>query len=246
MALTTATVLVGIAATAAIAGAGVAAYGQYQQGQTQNAIASFNARQQEVNARNQTLALQAQAALKQQDARANFLLRSREAEARLANADAIEKQALGQDAVNRVNLIKRREDFSRMQATQRAQIAASGVVESSGTPLDLLAETAAKIQQDAEEQHYEGEVKRRTLFNEAANERLGGQLALAGATLDRDSSLAAAALGDATARGSYLAGMREAEITRLTGRAAARNANYQAGATLFSGVSSAAGYYTRS
>lgn len=225
----------------AIVGAGVSAYGQVQAGKTQSALAAFNAKQQEANTRAQVLSMQAQAALKEQEAQANFQLRTAESQARISNAQAIEQQALTQDRISAVNLKKRREDFARMQAGQRASIAASGVVESSGTPLDLLAETAARIQQDAEEQHYTNELQRRTLFSEAAQERLGGQLALAGATIDRDSSLATAALQSASAEGVRNAGMRESQITRLTGNAAATASYYNAGATLLSGVSSAAG-----
>jgi hypothetical protein len=236
-----ATALVIAAVGAAVVGAGVSAYGQYQQGQTQNALAQFNAKQQESQARAQATSMQVQAALKQREAETNFKLRTAESQARLNNAHSIELQALAQDNVNRENLGKRREDFSRMQATQRAMIAESGVVESSGTPLDLLAETAGKIQSDMEENHYTGEVQRRTLFSEAAQERLGGKLALAGATLDRDSSLAAAALTNASAKGEYLAGLRGSEISRLTGGAAAKAGMYSAVGTLFSGLSSAAG-----
>lgn len=244
MAVTTTTVLVS-AAVIGVIGAGVSAYGQYQSGKTQAAIANFNARNQEANTRAQVLGLQAQAALKEQEAQANFQLRSAESRARLSNAQAIEQQALTQDRINAVNLGKRREEFARMQGAQRASIAASGVVESSGTPLDLLAETAARIQQDQEEQHYTNELQRRTLFSEAAQERLGGKLALAGATIDRNSALATVALTEASAQGARSAGMREAQITRLTGSAAKTASMYTAGATLLSGVSSAAGSYAR-
>lgn len=239
-------VLAVIGLVVGVVGAGVSAYGQYQSGKAQNAIAQFNAAQQERQSRSQLMAMQTQAALQRQQAEANFKLRGFEAEAHKNNAEAIDAQALAQDRVSRYNLVKRREDFARLQGQQRAAIAASGIVESTGTPLDLLAETAAKIQQDQEEQHYSNEVARRTLFSEAAQERLGGQLALAGATLNRDSAVAEAGLRDAAARADYLAGIRGAEITRLTGRAAQTAANYQAGATLLSGLSSAAGSYARS
>lgn len=236
-----ATTVVVVAAVAALAAAGVSAYGQHQQGKAQEAIAQFNAKQQEKQAQMQLASMQTQAAMQKQQAEANFKLRSAEAQARNNNATGIEQQALAQDRVNRVNLMKRREEFAKMQGQQRAAIAASGVAEASGTPLDLLAETAALIQQDQEEQHYAGEIQRRTLFSEAATERLGGRLALAGATLDRDSSIAAAGLREAAGKAEYLAGMRGAQITRMTGAAARTSANYQATATLFSGVSSAAG-----
>lgn len=230
-----------VAAVVAAVGAGVSAYGQYQSGQQQKAIAEFNASQQERQAKMAALTMQTQSELQKQQAEQNFQLRTAEANARLNNARQIEEQALGQDRVNRDNLVKRRQEFERMQGTQRAAIAASGLVESSGTPLDLLAETASKIQQDQDEQHYANELQRRTLFSEAAMEKLGGKLALAGATLNRDSALAEAALRAAAGKGEYLAGLRQAQITRLTGGAAADAATYQAGGTLLSGVGQAAG-----
>lgn len=228
-------------AVVGLIGAGVSAYGSYQSGKTQEAIASFNAQQQADNARMQARALETQAAMQRSQAEANFKLRAAEAAARTSNAAALEQQALTQDTINRQNLLKRREDFARAQGEQRAAIAASGVVESSGTPLDLLAEMAARIQQDQEEQHYVGELQRRTLFNEAAMERLGGQFALAGATLERDSAVGEAALRDASARATLLSGMREGQIMRLTGKATRQASTYQAAATLLSGTSSAAG-----
>ena len=237
-ALTTVLLVSSLAATAI--GAGVSAYGQTQQGKSQQAIASFNAMQQEKQARAQLLGMQTQSALQQQQAEANFKLRSAEAAARNNNADAFEAQANQNDKVNRINLMKRREEFSRMQAGQRATIAASGATESSGTPLDILAETAAKIQMSQEDQLYAGEVERRSIFSEAAQERLGGKLALAGATLNRDSEVAAAGLRNAAGKSEYLAGLRGAEITRLTGAAAKSQAMYGAASTIFSAAGSMA------
>lgn len=233
-----------IGAVAAVAGAGVSAYGSYQQGKTQNAIAQFNAQQQEKQAAIQLQVMTTQAALEKQQAEANFALRNAEAQARFNNADLIADQVAQQDQVNRLNLRKRREEFGRMQGAQRASIAASGVSESSGTPLELLVETTAKIQQDQEEQGYINEVSRRTLLNESSMEKLGGRLAIAGATLDRDSSVTAAALRSAAAKGEYLGNLRAAELTRLTGKAAQTAGYYQAGATLLSGIGSAVSSYS--
>lgn len=221
-------------------GAGVSAYGQYQAGKTQEAMARYNATQQEKQAQQQLLSMQTQAALQKQSAEANFRFRAQEAQARFNNADSIKNQALTQDGINRQNAEKRGEMFRRMQGEQRAKIAASGAVESTGSPLDLLAETAAQIEMDKQEQTFTQGQARQTLFREADMERLGGEFALAGSTLDRDSSLAASRLNAAAASSSYLAGMREAEITRLTGRAQRMAGMYQAAGTLFGGLNSMA------
>lgn len=227
-----------IAAVAAI-GAGVSAYGSYQQGKSQSAIAQFNAANQEKAAKAQLMSMQTQAAMQKRDAEANFKLRQAEANARNSNASALEGQALQQDKVNRLNASKKREEYARRQAGQRATIAASGVSESSGTPLDILAETAAKIQIGQEEDAYANEVSRWTLLSEAQRERFGGKLALTGATLDADSEVAAAGLRNAAARAGFANDIAGAEITRLTGKAAKKAANMQAAGTLLSGAASA-------
>jgi len=229
----------GVIAILSLIGTGISVYGQYQAGKTQNAIAQMNATAQERNAKMSLMAAQAQVAAQKNAAAAEFALRSQEAVAAENNAVSIENQAVAQDRINRANLMRKRQDYTRQQGDQRAAIVANGLVESSGTPLDLLVETAAIIQRDQEEQHYEGELKRRTLFREADMTRLGGRLALAGATLDRNSRLTEAALTDAAGRSAYISGRREAEITRLTGGAALTAAKYNAGATLFSGTASA-------
>lgn len=225
-----------------LVGAGVSAYGSHQVGKSNAAIANYNAANKEKEGKLQLMAMQTQANIQRSQAEQEFALRAQEAQARFNNAISIENQAISQDSINRVNLAKRREAMEREAATQRAQIAASGAVESTGTPLDILAETAATIQRDAEEQHWSNEAQRGTLLQAAAQERLGGQLALAGATMNRDSDVTASALNQAAAKGNYLAGLREAQVMRLSGKSAAKAGNYQAASSLLSGVGSAAGY----
>ncbi len=242
MAVTTSALLIGATVATAV-GAGVSAYGQYQAGQMQQSIANFNAAAQEKNARMQLMSMQASTAMQKQAAAANFALASQQAQAHYLNAKSLENQALGQDRINREIIRRRREQFAEAQGAQRASIAASGVVESSGTPMDLVAEMAGTIQRDQEEQGYNFELQRRTIFREAEMERLGGDLAMAGATLDRSSSLREASLTAAGARMQYLSGRREAEITRLSGDAARQAGNIGAAATLFSGVGGVARTY---
>lgn len=233
-----------VAAVGAVVGGGVSAYGSYQAGKANAAIASFNAANKEKEAKMQLMAMQTQANIQKQQAEQEFALRQQEAQARFNNAVSIENQAVSQDKINRANLTRRREAMEREAASARVAIAASGAVESTGTPLDILAETAATIQRDQEEQHYTNEVQRGTLLAEAAQERLGGQLALAGATLDRNSQVTAAALNQAAAKGNYLAGLRESQVMRMSGKAAKRAGAINAGATLLSSAGSAAGGYS--
>jgi hypothetical protein len=240
MAAITTTLLIASAA-ATVIGAGVSAYGQVQSGKTQAAVAAANAKEQERQAANTLRTLQAQSRMQEAQAEINFKMRKAEADARTSNADQLAAQAQQQDAINRANLRKRRGDFARQQAEQRTAIAASGVVEASGTPLDLLAETAAAIQQDANEQQFTAEQQRRTIFREADLERLGGELALQGATLDRNTGLTAARLTALQGQAESNSLRRQAEITRLTGKAAKQAGYIGAAGTIFSGLGSAAG-----
>jgi hypothetical protein len=232
-----------VALGVAVVGAGYSAYNSYQQGKTADAMAKYNAHQQELNAKMQLMGMQAQAAMQKRQAEANFRLRSAEAQARFNNATSIENQVEGQSRSVRETIRRKSSEYERFQGTQRAVIAKSGLVESTGTPLDILAETAATIQLEREDTLYSDELNRRSLFREAELERLGGKLALAGATLDRSSEVAGAGLRAAAGQMEYRSRMRDAEITRLSGAAQRQAYTGQAWGTLLSGVGGAAGSF---
>lgn len=229
------------AVVVSVIGAGVSAYGQYQAGKQADMIARYNAHQQEFNARTQLMTMQAESNLRRQTADANFRLRQAEAQARFSNAQNLANQAEATSRNARESIRRKAEEQGRFTGAQRARIAASNLVESSGTPLDILAETAGKIQLEREDALHTDEVSRRTLFREADLERLGGQLAIAGATLDRSSELAATAINAASGQAAYRSRLRDAELTRLSGRAQRTAATYQAAGTLISGIGSALG-----
>jgi hypothetical protein len=223
----------------ALVGAGTAAYGSAQQGKSAQLLANYNAYQQERNTRMQLSQVQAQVEAQRNAANAEFALRQQEAQARFNNAKTIENQVAGQSAAARVTAQRKTEEYARFVGSQRAAIASSGIVESSGTPLDLLAETAQKIQLEREDSLYADELNRREMFREADLERLGGQLALAGATLDRSSSIMGANLAGAAGQAEYRSGLRRAEIMRLTGQADRAAANNQALAQGIGGLTGA-------
>lgn len=224
---------------AGLAGAGYSAYSSRQQGKTAEAIAQYNAHQETLNAQMQLMAAEAQAKVQKRIAEAQFRLRQGEANAHFANALTLERTAEVQSRVAREGIRRKATEHDRLRGTQRAMIAKSGLVESTGTPLDILADTAAQIQLERQDALYADELNRRSLFREADLERLGGRLALAGATLDRSSALAEAGLRAATGRMNYRKALRDAELTRLAG--AAQRQRYQAAAlgTLFNGLESA-------
>lgn len=237
-----------ITAGAAVVGAGAAVTGgimQYKAGQAQarsaSAMAAYNAHQQELNAKMQLMSMQAQASAQKRMAEAQFRIRQAEANARFANAKSIENTVEGQSRNTRESIRRKASEYERFQGTQRAAIAKSGLVESTGTPLDILAETASTIQLEREDSLYSDELNRRSLFREAELERLGGKLALAGATLDRSSEIAGAGLRSAQGQAEYRSGIRQANITRLTGAAQAQAYQGQSMGNLFSGVAQGAG-----
>jgi len=239
------TVTSAVIAVLAVVGAGVSAYSAYEQGKTADSIANYNARQNDVNARHQLLAMEAQAAVQRQEAEAKYRLQASQAEALQNNAITLQNQADGESNRAREGMKRKADEYAAAQGTQRAMIAKSGFVESSGTPLDILAETAATIQLEREDALYTDELNRRTLFRQAEMEKLGGRLALAGATLDRSSVLAGAGMAAAAGQMQYRSSLRESEIMRLSGAAAKRAGTLNATGTLISGVAGAYGSYAQ-
>jgi hypothetical protein len=232
-----------LAMVASAVGTGVSFIGAMQQARASEAIAGANAQIQNQNAQMQSATLRAQAEIQRQQAAANLKLRQGEAGARFGNADALRQRALAQDAINAANLRKKREAGARLTATQRAKYAAAGIVDSTGSPLSLLAETEGIIQRDLKEEQYHNELVLSGLFHEAAMERLGGEYALAGATFDYDASKSEARLRDASATATLISGRNEAEMTRLGGRAQASGYRFGGMGNLLSGASNAAGQY---
>jgi hypothetical protein len=123
----------------------------------------------------------------------------------------------------------------RLQGTQRAVIGHSGFTES-GSPLDVLAETAGAIQLEREDAQHADELNRRGLFRDAQLERYGGNMILAGATMDRSIALAEAGLRLATGQAEYRSRLREAELARLSGGAEQQSYNSAARTSLFGGI----------
>jgi hypothetical protein len=237
-----------IVAVSAIVGAGAAVTGgimqynaQQAQGRTAAAMAAYNAHQQELNAKMQLAAMQAQAAIQKRMAEANFRMRSAEAQARFNNAISIENTVEGQSRSVRESIRRKGMQFDADLATTRATIAKSGFVESSGSPKGIVEALVMAQRMEANDTLYADQLNRDSLFREAELERFGGKMALAGATLDRNSSLAGAGLMAATGQAEYRSRLREAEMTRLSGAASKRAYQGQAWGSLLSGIGEGAG-----
>lgn len=223
-------------------GTGVSFIGGLQQASATKAIAAQNAIIQQQNARQEAAALTAQAEITRLQTNQNFQNELLETTQASRNADALHDRARVQEAIDAANLRRVREEGERLQAGQRAKFAAANIVDSTGSPLSILAETAGLIQKDLNERTYHNNLQAAGLYTEAATERLGGSLALAGATIDKNAGLASAGLHDASATATLLTGNRKAEITRLSGRAEATGLRYGALGNLLSGGAKTASY----
>lgn len=229
------------AAATKFVGSAISAYGSHSSGRAQEAIAQLNAAQKEKNARMEYMSLVASSNMHKQSAIANFKLRSLEAQARDNNAISLENQALGGDASTRANLERFRENSNRAIAQQRGQIAASGMVEGVGTPLDTLAESAGNSMRQQQDILYANELARTQTLAQAGMERFSGRVGLAQAALDKKGALQEAKLRKLQAGAGYASSLRSAALMRMSGKAEARAGAIQAGSTLLSSAGNA--YY---
>jgi hypothetical protein len=221
-----------------IAGTALSAIGGLQQASAASAVAEENARIQAANARLAAEGESTRASLLRSQTRANYRMRATEAGQMKLNADVKSSRAAVQSAINAENQRRRREAGQRLTGTQRARFAAANIVESTGSPLSVLAETAGLVQRDMNEQQYFNDLAVDGLYQEAALERLGGEYALAGATMDRATGLTEAKLTEAGAQATLLTGLRKASITRMSGRAESQGLQMGAFGNLLSGGAS--------
>lgn len=179
--------------------------------QEQLALVNAQAATQEARQRGTLSALQAQlnASLAQSDQKA-----ANEA------ARVLEAQAGQVSKVGRENTRRSREEFARFLASQRASIAASGVLDTSGSPLALLADTASQDQRAAEDMLFETENSRNELFAQGIVQRNAG-------TVHGIQALGFKAEA-AGARGSIGLGASNARLDVLASRAGANAMRQQA------------------
>lgn len=137
MAIATGTLLT-IAAVAAIAGAGVAVYGQQQAAKSQSALMNYNAR-------------------------------LREQEAADAQRDA------------RIRANQQREANRRFIGAQRARGGTSGVMQDTGSPLEVLADNAQNLEMAALDTERTGNIQAGQLRQQAVFDRFGAKSVRRGA-----------------------------------------------------------------
>lgn len=214
--------VVGLASVAASGAGAVAQYSSSRAAaRNQEAIANFNARIQSQNALHEMRVAQLEAG-----ANARFL--QGQAAAQQANALTLRRTADAEAAQAREQSRRTRMDNARFQALQRARIARSGVLET-GSPLDILAETAGVMELALQDAHYEANLKLTKGYRQAQLEEYGAGQTLFDAGMKQLEGEAAGV--------KYRMDLRQAEIARLTGLAQAGAMKSMAGANLLSGLS---------
>lgn len=226
----TETIIALVAVAASAAGAGIS----YS---AQQSAAKDNAQLALLNAQAQTQAAKQAGQLGAMQASINAQLAQKDEDAAKANADALERQAAIGTGIAQDNIRKTREEYARMLAAQRVQAAKAGVADTTGSPLELLMQTASKEQSTADQMRYEDEVNRRGLFGGAVEQRNAGVMA-------KIQGLSQQAQG-ANARGSALNQIAQAKLDLYAARAQSQAMRNQAVGGLISSTGSiASGAYS--
>ncbi len=179
----------------AAAGAGLQYSASVSAAKTNETLSLANAQSATQAARNQGQMQAAQAQLQAiQDGKGQ--------EAAYANAAGIRQSTEADSRRAQENIRRSRQDFARAMSRQRAAVAARGVVDTTGSPLELLVKASEDEQLYEEEQRYADEISRRQGFRAADLEHVRGDTA----GIDQGLSLlsAAAARSDAQLKQSQV------------------------------------------
>jgi chromosome segregation ATPase len=186
-------------------GAGLQYFGQRQTAQAQEQFGVLNAQAQAAQASMQARIAQAQSQMQVVQARA-------EQANQLANAQALRGEAENRSRLAMENARRMREEADQWNASMRAKQAASGVVNTTGSPLDLLANAAEAQQMQVAELMYQNENERRSLYNQAAQQQQGAAISGISGNLRWLEGRAAASAGRAA---GYQAGIDTAQARAL-------------------------------
>ena len=119
------------------------------------------------------------------------------------NARVAEQDADFRDRVTERQEVRARDDFAKLQAQGRVAYAKSGVVASSGTPLEILMNNANEFEEDISLNEMQGATESGRIRETGVNQRLAGNLAL----LEGQSQKLAA---DTRARGHMFSALKSA------------------------------------
>lgn len=222
------------------AGTGLAYYSSQQAASQQQRMALLNMRAQQDAANMQARIQQAQAQF--EAAQAELLARQQQTEAAAKNAYAasVRTEADNRARANQENIERSRRDAEKLKAMQLSALAKNGIVDTTGSPLDLLAETADAAHQAAAEAGLETEAERRSLFHEAASAEFDAGMLGINANMSRLQAARNQASGVAALAAGRL-NARQAQIEGLGAVATARGARTSATAGLVQSLAGLAG-----
>lgn len=211
------------AVAASLVGAGVSYYSSVSAAKSQDAFALLNAQAQTIAARNAGSLQAAQAQLQGIQA-------AKEQEAAFANAAAIRGQTEAESRAAQENLRRSREDFQKQLASHRAAVASRGIVDTTGSPLELLVKQSETQALSELEMRHADEIARRQGFRSADLETVRGKVS----GIDIGMSL----LNAAAARNNAAMGAMQARLDLLSTRASSSAMRTQAAGALLSSVGS--------
>ena len=199
--------------------------------QSQNNAAKSQEELSLLNLQSQRQAAQQQGRLQSMQAQVNAALAAKDQAAANAAAVSLERQAQSVGAAGRENTRQQRMQFAQFIAQQRAAVAASGVVDTTGSPLALLADSAKQEQYAADETLYQVESAQRQLYFDADMQRNAGTVAgMQGLGFRAESAGAMGSIGMAEA---------QARLDYLGARAGATAMRNGATASLIGGIGDA-------
>lgn len=144
-----------------------------------------------LNAQAQRQGIEQTGQINQMQAALNERLRQKDQEAANANADAITKQAELNTRASLEHIRRSRVAAGEFAAQQVASLAKGGFADTTGSPLNLLADTAEKAQRQADALRFEDEQERRNAAMAATQARNQGILAGLSAGQQRLAGMAA-------------------------------------------------------
>lgn len=212
----------GVAALAMSAiGTGMSYYSQQQQADNQAAMAEYNYKVQQQNARvNQEIALQ-QAAINQRAAMSQY-------QAGLNNVQTYYDQAAATEARGREEARRMRTENERALAVQRMKYAKSGVTISEGSPLMVMAETAGTLELGVQDALYESDMQAASLRRAGEVEKYQAGFSLMDVGVQEYEA--------AATRAGYKLNLRQAELNRAAGMSEAQGTRLSSYGTLISGI----------
>lgn len=219
----------------AAAGTGLTYYSSQQAADQNQRMALLNMRQQQDAASMQARIQQAQAQFEASQSELQARQQEAQAAAKNAYATSVRTEADNRAKANQENIEKARRDADKLKAMQLSALAKNGIVDTTGSPLDLLAETADAAHQAAGEAGLQTEAERRALFHEAASSEFDAGMIGINANMSRLQAARSQANGVAALASGRLEST-QARITGLGAIASAQGARTAATAGLVSGI----------